>query len=593
MNVELRHKLLIRQLRRHFGNLADVPESLAPLLGAIEAAYGDADHDRAMMEHSLETVSRELADRLERMRTAIGERDEVQQAMSLLEATLEASSDAVMVLDLAGNEVRSNQQLRRLWKLAAVSGDLLDAIPVRVRIAAQVEQGPRFRDWVHSGHTERPLRELEELRTHDGRVIEWHSSPQYLGDTIVGWVWSFRDISARMLLEDQLRQSQKMEAIGKLAGGVAHDFNNLLTVIEGNTELLAGDPGMPADALGLLQEIASATKRAAQLTNHLLAFSRKQTLRSTVFDLAETVNEMVPMLRRLVGAGTALHVHATPSFVAADRMQLDQVLLNLIVNARDATAGGGSISVRCRELQLEHPRDGVQGDRVTPGRYAVLSVQDTGAGIPTELQARVFEPFFTTKATGEGTGLGLSMVYGLVRQSGGFVSLDSTPGQGTSIEILLPAHAPPATAEATEMVPAVERLVPAAVPAPAPTAPPSTRTVLVVDDEDSVRRLVSAVLRRHGFRIIEAANGREALTALAERYDVDLVISDVLMPELGGRELAKQLQRERPEMPVLFISGYTNQELANEGGSLDADAMFLAKPFSSQQLMGAVSTLLH
>jgi signal transduction histidine kinase len=593
VNVELRHKLLIRQLRRHFGNLADVPESLAPLLGAIEAAYGDADHDRAMMEHSLETVSRELADRLERMRTAIGERDEVQQAMSLLEATLEASSDAVMVLDLAGNEVRSNQQLRRLWKLAAVSGDLLDAIPVRVRIAAQVEQGPRFRDWVHSGHTERPLRELEELRTHDGRVIEWHSSPQYLGDTIVGWVWSFRDISARMLLEDQLRQSQKMEAIGKLAGGVAHDFNNLLTVIEGNTELLAGDPGMPADALGLLQEIASATKRAAQLTNHLLAFSRKQTLRSTVFDLAETVNEMVPMLRRLVGAGTALHVHATPSFVAADRMQLDQVLLNLIVNARDATAGGGSISVRCRELQLEHPRDGVQGDRVTPGRYAVLSVQDTGAGIPTELQARVFEPFFTTKATGEGTGLGLSMVYGLVRQSGGFVSLDSTPGQGTSIEILLPAHAPPATAEATEMVPAVERLVPAAVPAPAPTAPPSTRTVLVVDDEDSVRRLVSAVLRRHGFRIIEAANGREALTALAERYDVDLVISDVLMPELGGRELAKQLQRERPEMPVLFISGYTNQELANEGGSLDADAMFLAKPFSSQQLMGAVSTLLH
>ncbi|MDQ8161655.1 MAG: response regulator [Gemmatimonadota bacterium] len=593
MNVELRHKLLIRQLRRHFGNLADVPASLAPLLGAIEAAYGDADHDRAMMEHSLETVSRELADRLERMRTAIGERDEVQQAMSLLEATLEASSDAVMVLDLEGNEVRSNQQLRRLWKLAAVSGDLLDAIPVRVRIAAQVEQGPRFRDWVHSGHTERPLRELEVLRTHDGRVIEWHSSPQYLGDTIVGWVWSFRDISARMLLEDQLRQSQKMEAIGKLAGGVAHDFNNLLTVIEGNAELLAGDPAMPPDALGLLEEIASATKRAAQLTNHLLAFSRKQTLRSTVFDLAETVNEMVPMLRRLVGAGTALHVHATPSFVAADRMQLDQVLLNLIVNARDATAGGGSISVRCRELQLEHPRDGVQGDQVTPGRYAVLSVQDTGAGIPTELQARVFEPFFTTKATGEGTGLGLSMVYGLVRQSGGFVSLDSTPGQGTSIEILLPAHTPPATAEATDMVPAVERVVPAAAPAPAPTAAPSTRTVLVVDDEDSVRRLVSAVLRRHGFSIIEAANGREALTALAERYDVDLVISDVLMPELGGRELAKQLQRDRPEMPVLFISGYTNQELANEGGSLDADAMFLAKPFSSQQLMGAVSTLLH
>lgn len=593
MNAELRHKLLIRQLRRHFGSLAEVPDSLAPLLEAVEAAYGDADHDRAMMEHSLETVSRELADRLERMRTAIGERDEVQQALSLLEATIEASSDAVMVLDLEGNEVRSNQQLRRLWKLAAVSGGLLDAIPVRVRIAAQVELGPRFRGWVHNGHAERPLREEEELRTHDGRVIEWHSSPQYLGDTIVGWVWSFRDISARMLLEDQLRQSQKMEAIGKLAGGVAHDFNNLLTVIEGNTELLAGDPGASAETLGLLEEIASATKRAAQLTNHLLSFSRKQTLRSTMFDLAEAVNELVPMLRRMVGTSTVLHVHATPSFVAADRMQLDQVLLNLVVNARDATRGGGSISIRCRELQLDHPRDAVQGDQVTPGRYTVLSVQDTGTGIPLDLQERVFEPFFTTKATGEGTGLGLSMVYGLVRQSGGFVLLNSTPGQGTSIEILLPAHAPEAAAAAVGA--AASTTAPAAgAPAAATSAVPlSARTILVVDDEDAVRRLVAAVLRRHGFSIIEAANGRDALAALAERTDVDLVISDVLMPDLGGREFAKQLQRDRPEMPVLFISGYTNQELANEGGSLDADATFLAKPFSSQQLMGAVSTLLQ
>ncbi len=597
MNVELRHKLLIRQLRRHFGTLADVPESLAPFLEAVERAYGDADHDRAMMEHSLETVSSELAERLERVRTAIGERDEVQQAMSLLEATLEASSDAVTVLDLDGNEVRSNHQLRRLWKLAAESGDLLDAIPLRVRIAAQVESGPRFRDWVHRGDAERPLREVEELRTHDGRVIEWHSSPQYLGDTIVGSVWSFRDISARVLLEDQLRQSQKMEAIGKLAGGVAHDFNNLLTVIDGNRELLAAEPGVSATSRELLQEIASATDRAAQLTNQLLAFSRKQTLRSTVFDLADAVNDLAPMLRRLVGAGTALQVDATPAFVAADRMQLDQVLLNLVVNARDATIGGGSISIRCRELHLRIPREAAQGDRVTPGRYTVLTVHDTGHGIPPDLQARVFEPFFTTKATGEGTGLGLSMVYGLVRQSGGFVLLESTPGLGTSIEILLPAHTPPVSAaHAPADAPADAPVLPTA---PAPRVAPKTaaaipgRTVLVVDDEEAVRRLVAAVLRRHGFSIIEAANGREALKALAERDDVHLVISDVLMPELGGRELARQLQRDRPEMPVLFISGYTNQELANEGGSLDADATFLAKPFSSKQLLGAVSTLLH
>jgi len=584
---------LIRQLRRHFGSVADVPESLAPFLVAVESAYDDADHDRAMTERSLENVSRELADRLERVRAAIGERDEVQQAMSLLEATLEASSDAVLVLDLEGNEVRSNQQLHRLWRLTATSGDPRDTVPVHVRIEEQVESGPRFREWMHRRHEERPLREVEELRTNDGRVIEWHSSPQYLGETIVGWVWGFRDITARMQLEDQLRQSQKMEAIGKLAGGVAHDFNNLLTVIEGNAELLADDPHVPPAALELLREITSASNRAAQLTNHLLAFSRKQTLRATVFDLATTVNELIPMLRRMLGTGTALEVEAAPSFVTADRVQLDQVLLNLVVNARDATANGGSIAIRCVETQFEDSRDAVQGDRVPPGRYVVLSVQDTGVGIPAELQERVFEPFFTTKATGEGTGLGLSMVYGLVRQSGGFVSLDSAPGRGTRIEILLPALTPsaiPAAAEATTGA-AAESLT-----QPAKAVPPSaaaTRTVLVVDDEDAVRRVVAAVLRRNGFSIIEAASGREALTALAERPDVTLVISDVLMPELGGRELARQLQREYPEKPILFISGYTNQELANEGGSLDATATFLAKPFSSQQLLAAVNTLLH
>ena len=588
MSSALRHKLLIRQLRRHFGEVADVPASLLPFLDAVEAAYVDADHDRAMMEHSLETVSRELADRLERMRTAIGERDAVQQAMSLLEATLDASSDAVLVLDLGVNEVRSNQRLRHLWRLSAASGDPLGGVPLHARIAEQVESGPRFHEWMRRAHDERPLREVEELRTTDGRLIEWHASPQYLGETIVGWVWGFRDMTARRLLEDQLRQSQKMEAIGQLAGGVAHDFNNLLTVIEGNTELLTDLPAIPTAALELLREIASATDRAAQLTSQLLAFSRKQTLRTTVFDLATTVQELIPMLRRMVGTGTRLDVDTSPSFVAADRTQLDQVLLNLVVNARDATVSGGSIAIRCGELRLDHPRAGAQGDAIPPGRYAVLAVHDTGVGIPVELQARVFEPFFTTKPTGEGTGLGLSMVYGLVRQSGGFMSLDSAPGRGTRIEILLPAESmAPADGTAAGTAAVVK---PPADTVPLTTAP--SRTVLVVDDEDAVRRLVATILRRHGFTPIEAASGREALTALAERPDVELVISDVLMPELGGRELAQRVLRDYPTLPILFISGYTNQELADDDGTLHTDAMFLAKPFSQQELMDAVESLL-
>ena len=593
MSTELRHKLLIRQLRRHFGSVADVPASLLPFLEAVEAAYSDADDDRAMMDHSLETVSRELADRLDRVRAAIGERDEVQQAMSLLEATLEASSDAVLVLDLEGNEVRSNQQLQRLWRLTTTPGHPREAVPAPQRIAAQLESGPRFRDWMHRRHDERPLREVEEVRTNDGRVIEWHSSPQYLDDTIVGWVWSFRDMTARLQLEDQLRQSQKMEAIGKLAGGVAHDFNNLLSVIEGNAELLASEPDIPPAALDLLWEITSATERASQLTSQLLAFSRKQTLRATVFDLSRTVNALIPMLRRMLGSGTALEVDATTSFVTADRTQLDQVLLNLVVNARDATTMGGSISIRCGDVQLGAPRDAVQGDRVPPGHYAMLAVHDTGAGIPVELQERVFEPFFTTKATGEGTGLGLSMVYGLVRQSGGFVLLDSAPGRGTTIEILLPAHSPsttptlPSTTEAT----ATASVVPSGNTVHPISAAP--RTVLVVDDEEAVRRVVATVLRRHGFTTIEAASARDALTTLAERPEVHLVISDVLMPELGGRELARQLRRDYPDMPILFISGYTNEELSNEGGSLEGTATFLAKPFSSQRLLQAVHALLR
>jgi two-component system cell cycle sensor histidine kinase/response regulator CckA len=215
-------------------------------------------------------------------------------------------------------------------------------------------------------------------------------------------------------------------------------------------------------------------------------------------------------------------------------------------------------------------------------------VHDTGVGIPVELQARVFEPFFTTKPTGEGTGLGLSMVYGLVRQSGGFMSLDSAPGRGTRIEILLPAESTAPADGTAAGTAAVVKPAPDAVPLT--TAPP--RTVLVVDDEDAVRRLVATILRRHGFTPIEAASGREALIALAERPDVALVISDVLMPELGGRELAQRVLRDYPTLPILFISGYTNQELADDDGTLQIDAMFLAKPFSQQQLMDAVESLL-
>lgn len=467
MNAETTHKLLARQVRRHFGSFADVPPALLPFLTVVDQAYQQADVDRAMMEHSLETVSRELEDRLRRMQQAIGEREGLQQTLARLEAT-----------------------------------------------------------------------------------------------------------------QEQLRQSQKMEAIGQLAGGVAHDFNNLLTVIDGNVSLAIETPELPAVVGELLSEVTTATSRAAQLTSRLLAFSRKQTLRTSVFDLADTVQGLTSMLRRAIGPMIALQTEVASVHVRADRGQLDQVLINLVINARDAMNRAGTLRIGCETCHLVEPDRGVQGDVIPPGSYAMLSVRDSGPGIPPELHDRIFEPFFTTKAPGEGTGLGLSMVYGLVRQSGGFVRLVSAPTEGTRVDILLPTHAanlttPVFTLQATGAV------------AVAPQA------VLVVDDEDGVRRLVCMVLQRQGFIVQDAANGREALDMVAKRESpLDLVITDIVMPEMGGRELAIHLNAADPELPVLFMSGYSREEMADQGGQLRDGVTLLAKPFNVSQLLGAVRMML-
>ena len=463
-----RHKLLARQIRRHFGHPEQVPPDLEPFLDTIEEAYAQTDEDRALLEHSLETVSRELANRLQRMESAIGEREAVKRAYAQLEAT-----------------------------------------------------------------------------------------------------------------QEQLRQAQKMEAIGRLAGGIAHDFNNLLTVISGNVELMAETAALPDGHDALLHEVAAAAQRAARLTSHLLAFSRKQTLQTSIFDLSETVTDLQPILRRAVGPVAQLSVECAPAFVRADRTQLDQVLLNLVINARDAIDGNGQITVTCGVSTRDAACEVAHGDVLPAGRYATLTVRDNGSGIPEGIRDRIFEPFFTTKAQGEGTGLGLSMVYGLVRQLGGWVALESRLGSGTTVEIHLPL-------EAAE-----------AVIAPLPArARRDVRTreplVLVVDDEDGVRRLIATILTRHGFRVVEACNGLEALMMLQpDTMSVDLVVSDVIMPELDGRELSRRLQQGGPDVPVLFVSGYSHEEMADLGGAFEDGTTLLAKPFSASQLLDSVSALLR
>jgi two-component system, cell cycle sensor histidine kinase and response regulator CckA len=378
--------------------------------------------------------------------------------------------------------------------------------------------------------------------------------------------------------EEQLRQAQKMEAIGQLAGGVAHDFNNLLTVINVHTDLMLLQLQDDDVLKGDIVEIARAAARAAALTRQLLTFSRKQVVQPQVLDLARVVTGVEPMLRRLIGEDVEFqtHVHRVDP-VLADEGELEQVLINLVVNARDAMPQGGRLRVELRnvvvdeQLSARHPT-------VRVGEYVQLTVSDSGMGMTSETMARAFEPFYTTKEPGRGTGLGLSTVYGIVKQSNGVITVDSTPGQGSTFNVYLPV----ARLTAEPAAAALERRSSAS----------KGETLLLVEDEDSVRRLARRVLESQGYTVLEAINGEDALR-LASDYAgvIDLLLSDVVMPELGGRLLAERLTASRPEMEVMFMSGYTDDDILRRG-LLDRGQRLLQKPFTATALAHEVRSVL-
>jgi nitrogen-specific signal transduction histidine kinase/ActR/RegA family two-component response regulator len=387
------------------------------------------------------------------------------------------------------------------------------------------------------------------------------------------------DVTERKQLEEQLRQSQKMEAVGQLAGGVAHDFNNLLTAITGYSELtlrwLPEDSAMRHNVL----EIKKAGERAASLTRQLLAFSRRQVLQPVVLDINSLVTDVSKMLRRLVGEDIEFITLLRPEAgrINADPGQIEQVLMNLVVNARDAMPRGGKLIIETANVEL----DEAYADRhvaVNPGSYVMLAVSDTGTGMDEETRARIFEPFFTTKEEGKGTGLGLSTVYGIVKQSGGNVWVYSEVGRGTTFKIYLPRVAE----DTQEQVPAVER----------EELLRGTETILLTEDEGLVRRLVREALETYGYTVLETTSGGEAISA-CEGYDgpIHLLVTDVIMPGMDGRELANELTRLRPEMRVLFMSGYTDDAIVHHG-VLDADMPFLQKPFSPDDLARKVREVL-
>jgi two-component system cell cycle sensor histidine kinase/response regulator CckA len=397
---------------------------------------------------------------------------------------------------------------------------------------------------------------------------------------VVGYEGMNEDITQRKLLEDQLRQSQKMEAVGQLAGGVAHDFNNALGVITGYSDLLqlnlpAGDPSR-----GHAEEIAKAGRRAAALTRQLLTFSRKQVIQPVVLDLNAATTELEKMLRRLIGEHIEIIFKRSTSLgrVRMDPSQVEQVLMNLAVNSRDAMPQGGRLCIETANVELDETY-ARQNAFVIPGSYVMLSVSDTGCGMDKDTQLHIFEPFFTTKDPDKGTGLGLSTVYGIAKQNEGYIVIYSEPGQGTTFKLYLPRLSDTAKLPLRLQMPEV--------------LPGGTETVLVVEDEEALRTLARTCLERNHYHVLDAPDAAAALE-LARKHQgsIHLLLTDVVMPGMSGRELADQLIASQPEVKVLYMSGYTN-DLIGQHGVLDRDAALLEKPFTLHSLLSKVYQALH
>ncbi|OLC71948.1 MAG: hypothetical protein AUH78_17120 [Gemmatimonadetes bacterium 13_1_40CM_4_69_8] len=419
-------------------------------------------------------------------------------------------------------------------------------------------------------YTEREYDEVEATwKRKDGLLLKVQLSVRAVRNVASGVAYYetiVRDVTEQRRLQAQLMQAQKMEAVGRLAGGVAHDFNNLLTVIISYSDLLLEDLGRDDPKREDVAAVRKAAEGAAALTHQLLAFSRQQVLQPKVLDVNATVASTEKLLRRLIGEDIQLVAKLGSGLgsVKADPGQIEQVIMNLAVNARDAMPAGGQLTIETANVEMDEAY--VRGHPLAqPGRYVMLAVSDTGTGMDEQTKAHIFEPFFTTKELGKGTGLGLATVYGIVKQSGGFIWLYSEPGHGTSFKIYMPR---------------VDESAERATPAAAAPLPRGTETILVVEDAPAVRAVTRQVLERQGYTVLEAPNGGAALVLATKHHGpIHLLLTDVVMPGVNGRQLAEQLARPRPDMMVLFTSGYTDDSVVRHG-VLESGIAYLQKPFT-------------
>ncbi|HJZ75682.1 MAG TPA: response regulator [Vicinamibacterales bacterium] len=514
----------------------------------------------------------------------IGERQRRQAEAALraseerFRALVENSSDALLLLDAEGRVTYvSPSSSRHLgWGSDEMLGgsifeflhpDDRDTMSARMSEVLRSPAKPIHQD-IRLQHADGSWREIESV------AVNRLSDP-----SVEAIVVNARDITDRRKLEEQLRQAQKMEAVGQLAGGIAHDFNNLLTAILGYCNLMRDD--MPAeDPLRAdLDEIHSAGERAASLTRQLLAFSRRQMLQPQIVDMNVVVQQLEKLLRRLISEDVELVTALAPDLmnVRVDPASIEQILVNLAVNARDAMPSGGRLTIETANVDLDETFV-IAHMPMKAARYVMLAVGDTGQGMDADTRTRVFEPFFTTKEQGKGSGLGLATVYGMVKQSGGYIWVYSEPGHGTVFKVYFP--------------PAQQRTQSdASLGRRSTDAMHGWETVLLVEDEDAVRALAREVLRRHGYVVLEARHGVDALR-VAERHtdEIHLMVTDVVMPHMGGRDLVERLQAVRPKMKVLFISGYTDHALVHR--DLTLGTAFLQKPFTPEAFARKVRTVL-
>lgn len=520
--------------------------------------FSNADVEKRIEERTTELAKANAALRLENQSRGETER-QLQKTISLLNATLNSTADGILVVGRDGRVSSCNRRFVELWHLPCDSAMGLEDKELLSTVVSQLQNPAEFMAKVEALYSDPKATSFDVLHFKDGRSYERYSRPQCLENRVVGRVWSFRDVTEAKRLEDDLRQSQKLEAIGRLAGGVAHDFNNLLMLISGYLGLLS-ESRLSLKQQDACKQALSATKRAAALTRQLLAFSRKQRDAPQITDLNEIVLNMQGMLRSLASDHIQLEISLDekPVPVLADVPQLEVVLMNLAINAQDAMPNGGRLSVMTS-----------RGEKNSQ-KFAVLTVTDSGMGMTPEIKARAFEPFFTTKDVGKGTGLGLSTVYGIVKRSSGYIEVESEQHVGTQFRVYLPETN------------AVEEISTALA---TPLPPRGHETILLAEDEVGIRAMTKAYLEGLGYRVLEAANGAEAVK-ISHRYlgSIDLVVADLLMPIMRGDVAVASIREDRPAVKALYISG-------SIGDASDSDV--LPKPFEFTELGHRIRTVLE